>query len=341
MKKLPKRILVVVLDNLGDTVMAAAIFRPLKRLFPLASLGVWVKKYAKGLFVDHSLIDAVHASDPFWDKSPGAGRGSFSDFMRVVFEVRRARYDAAIVLNAEWRRASACMFARIPQRIGTNRRESASFLTHAFPPPPVGQHFVDDHRQLLEMWAKHGVALDDCVPRLEVSEAEREWWLKWSAGTGLSARPFNVAHLYSGDERKNWPLASWAKLIQQRLATHPNEKFVLVCGPGEQHRLEAFMSGFDRSSVIPMPAPELGQLKAVLKSAKIFVGGDSGPGHVAAALGTPVVSLFGPTPPERCRPLGYAAVRVLQKEPLADLPVEDVLTSFNEILSRGQKTTRS
>ena len=326
----PKNILVVALDNVGDAVMASAVLQPLKRLFPESRVGLWVKQYAAGLFADHPLIDVVHASDPFWDSAPGVAKGRFGAFMRTLADIRRARYDTALVLNAEWRRSFACVWAGIPSRVGYRRRWSAPFLTVAIAGPAEGQHFVDDHRALVEQWTGRSVSREDSLPRLETTAEEERWWASWSVAHGLSDRGFTMLHLFSGDEDKNWPLSCWVELIERWREKDPGERFVALCGPGEEDKLALFKSRLARTGAVLLSAPTLSQLKAALRHARLLVGGDSGPGHVAAALKTPTLSLFGPTRPSRSRPLGRGALDVVTASPLRNLLVPEVLAAMKK-----------
>ncbi len=327
----PKRILVVALDNLGDAVMASAVLAPLKRFFPQARTGLWVKNYASGLFTDHSQIDNLHASDPFWDKSPGVGKGGLGRFLLALNEIRRQHYDAALVLNSEWRRAFACALAGIPVRAGYRRRQSSPFLTDAYPASVTDQHFVDDHRQLVENWARVNVGEQDCLPRLEMTAQDEREWESWSKEHNLASRGYTVLHLFSGDENKNWPVSCFVELTEARLAKNSSERFVFLCGPGEEHKIAMFRGRMSRPGNVFLVAPSLSRLKGVIGHARLVVGGDSGPGHVAAALGAPLISLFGSTNPARSRPLGRNTVKVLQYTPLRDLRVPVVLEAMESL----------
>lgn len=328
----PGRILIVALDNLGDAVMASAVLKPLKKLYPQARVGVLVKAYAAELFADHSLVDNVHAADPFWDVSPGRGKGGALQFLSALSRARREHYDVAFILNTEWRRALACLLARVPRRVGYARRKSSLFLTMPVPYENGARHFVDDHRMLVERWSGQEIPVDDCRPRLELADGDARWWKHWSAENGLSDRGYSVFHLFSGDEEKNWPLQSWLGLLESRARHDPAGRFVLLTGPGESVKLEPYLSRIAGNGVVFLTAPALPHLKAALAHARVMVGGDSGPGHVAAALGTPVVSLFGKTNPERSRPIGL--VRVLHGSPLGSLSVAEVSEAMDTFLPR-------
>lgn len=319
--------MVVALDNLGDAVMASAVLSPLKKMFPQAQLGLWVKEYVAGLFEGHSLLEVVHAADPFWDKSPGKAKGNMGTFIRTWNDIRKVHYDATLVLNAEWRRSLFCCLAGIPDRVGYARRKSGLFLNHAFPASPRAQHFVDEHRELLNHWAGSSISKEDCLPHLEVTPDGLQWWERWSQEKRLKSGAFTVLYFFSGDENKNWPISCWVELIEGLIQSQPQERFVVLCGPGEESKMASMREKIFRKEVDFLVAPSLSQLKALLRQARLVVGGDSGPGHVAAALGTSVLSLFGPTDPQRSRPLGRGKLKTLQKIPLQQLPVAEVMAA--------------
>ncbi len=330
----PRKILVISWDNLGDTVMATALCRPLKNLFPDAQIGFWVKQYSAGLLANSVLISRVHAADPFWDKSPGRSKGNFSVFMRTWREVRNEKYDAALILNTEWRRASACWLAGIPTRIGYRRRKSGFFLTESFAPQMSSQHFVDDHHVLLESWAKKVAPREFYRPVLEVSENERQWLETWFRDKNKNAWPYVVFHPVTGDALKNWPLSHWRKLAQMLSSERPDIRFVWVGGPSEEKQIQEILTPeLEKKSILLLGRP-LPEVKAVLSRAGLFVGGDSGPSHMAAALNIPALVLFGPTNPDRCAPLGSNPVVILRKNPLEDLKVSEVGRHTIDLLNK-------
>lgn len=320
----PRKILVVALDNLGDAVMASCVLEPLRHNFPDAKLGLWVKEYAAALFEGHPSLDAVHAADPVWDRSPGKAKGSMGPFVRAWREIRDAGYDTALILNAEWRRALCCALAGIPARAGYAARKSGPFLTHALPAPDPGSHFSDDHLRLVQEHFGRPLG-GGRLPSLTVSEADERWRREWAAAHGLEDGVYTVVHPFSGDEEKNWPLRAWADLISRR----PGERFVALCGPGEEARLGSFKDELLHGGGVLLSSPPLGRLKAALSRARLVIGGDSGPEHVAAALGVRVLSLFGPTDPGRSAPRGRGQLKVLHPLSLRDLTVGETLAAID------------
>jgi ADP-heptose:LPS heptosyltransferase len=139
-----------------------------------------------------------------------------------------------------------------------------------------------------------------------------------------------VAHPLSGDDRKNWPLGAWVSLIE-RLQPR-GHRFVLVCSAAERARLGAALKSIPTEALQIKAGAPLRHVKAVIAKSRLLVGGDSGPGHMAAALGVPVVSLFGPGAPARSGPVGRAAVRFVAHDPLSALPLDAVESAVTETL---------
>src|SRR5437773_5253704 len=86
-----ERLLVVCLDNLGDLVFVSALVPPLRARFPRARITLWCKAYTAGIAGLIPDVDAIVASDPFWDRAPGRGKGQFVPFARTVLALRRDR----------------------------------------------------------------------------------------------------------------------------------------------------------------------------------------------------------------------------------------------------------
>ena len=129
-----QRILVVALDNLGDLVFASALVPPIRDAFPSAVIGVWCKEYTAPVarLIPH--VDQVFAADPLWAMNHGRPRPRFGSFLTTLLDVRRARFDAAILSAAPWRTAAASAATGIPVRIGLRRHRNAAFLTRALSP---------------------------------------------------------------------------------------------------------------------------------------------------------------------------------------------------------------
>ncbi|MFH1724137.1 MAG: glycosyltransferase family 9 protein [Elusimicrobiota bacterium] len=320
----PKKILVIVLDNLGDVVMGSSLFGPLRTAFPRAAIGIWVKKYAAGVFDLQGSSIRVHAADLFWDKSPGRGKGGWRPFLRTLGEIRAEGYDLAFVLNAEWRRSLACRWAGIRNRVGHGKRKAGIFLSRAVPATGGRKHVVEEHAELFAAWTGARLPLSRFKPQIGLSDGQRRRGEEWESGLRWSDKTIVVLHALTGDPGKDWPLRKWTRLVRLLSRRSDDFRFVVLSSPKEASVLNGVFEAFPKSA-LRVSVGSVSEIKPIVSRGDIFIGGDSGPGHLAAALGVPVVSLFGPTDPDRYRPIGDAPIKVIRRDPLSELSVDEVI----------------
>ena len=192
------------------------------------------------------------------------------------------------------------------------------------PQPPAGyQGHIGEH--LLVPLRRRGLPEPEPPPSLRLLPEERSWAASCWRDLGLGPAPV-LLHPGSGGPRKCWPPSSYAALAER--LQRQGAQVLLVLGPVEAER-----------PAPPAPCPVLRppgaiELASLLERASLFVGNDSGPGHLAAALGRPTLSLFGPTDPQVWRPLGPCC-RVLRAPDgqMAALPVDAVLEAAEAMLA--------
>ncbi len=140
---------------------------------------------------------------------------------------------------------------------------------------------------------------------------------------GLEARRFVLVLPGSGSARKNWPAENFALLAERVQLIHP---VLVVLGPAEIGLAPVFRA----RSLAVVSDVELSELAGIAGLARCFIGNDSGVSHLAAVAGACGIVIFGPTDPERWRPLGD--VKTIQKEPLQSLSLDQVLSTFTEFI---------
>ena len=170
------------------------------------------------------------------------------------------------------------------------------------PRPVPGRHLhVVDH--LLQPLHRHGIAVSDPVPRIRLRGEDRTYAeLLWRQ---LRLQPPVVAlHPGSGGRRKCWPQSRFLDLADQ--LQRRGCRILVLHGEAEEDLAATLQERLPPNCHLLQP-PRLLDLAALIDRADLFIGNDSGPGHVAAAVGTPTVSIFGPTDPQIWAPRGPAA----------------------------------
>jgi lipopolysaccharide heptosyltransferase II len=326
---MPSR-LVIAPNWIGDSVMAIPFLRALKRRFPADRLTVLARRGPGSIFRAESSANAV---------------GNREGLVRDIAALRREKADEVWLLPNSFRSALMAFLAGIPVRIGYDTDRRGGLLTHAVPPPPRTDHQLRDYDRLLR---SRGIEPDFDVPRLPLPEQAERRARETLERAGLASS--RLALLAPGaaatfGQTKRWPVERFGKLVD-RLRDRGFD-CACVIGPGEGD-LGARLSAAARGPV-PVLGSELDpvELAALLSRAKVLIGNDSGPIHLAASVGTPIVAFFGPTDPGRTAPAG-APARILDRyvfcspcflkecpyghECMEEIRVEDAVRAVEELV---------
>jgi ADP-heptose:LPS heptosyltransferase len=323
----PRRILVVALDNLGDLVFASALVPPIRQAFPSASIGVWCKEYTAPVarLIPH--VDEVFAGDPLWAVSPGRPRPSLRAFLRSLLAVRQAKFDAAILSAAPWRTAAACAASGIPVRVGLERHRNAAFLTRVLPPEDPAKPVLVEQARLLT-----GLGISSNVPRYHL-DASRLGTVRDEVSKQLAHR-FVALHPFAGTRDRCVPLGEWTQVA---FALQGRGLRTLWVGTtrelDELRRSVTHPGGYyvDRIRASDVNEGSLTVTAAAISLAAGFVGHDSGPLHVAGALGVPVVGVFAPGEPKRTFPQGIAPWRMIHRAAPGEITAADLLREVADL----------
>jgi ADP-heptose:LPS heptosyltransferase len=300
-----RRVLVVKLSSMGDIVHVTPCLRALRRAFPTAGIAMAVERRFAPL-VRHS----PHLDEVIEDPGEG-GMAAWLEPWRHLTGRRRPRFDLAIDFQGT-HRSAAWVYAswarvRAGRRRGVGREWRPGW--HRVISPASGRHAV---RVCADVAASVGVPVVELDPELSVPTGAEERLDARLAAAGLPASGFVLVNPFTRWPSKSWPIDRYRALLI-RLAAVVRTPIVLHAGPGEEPGLQALagiVAPRGRPAAI-IPAPHLDEALALFRRARLMVTGDTGPMHCAAALGTPVVALFGPTWPECTGPWGVGH-RVIQ-----------------------------
>jgi ADP-heptose:LPS heptosyltransferase len=318
----PSRILLVSLDNLGDLIFTSALTPPLREAFPNATIDIWCRRYSAPIIPLIPHVRAAISADPFWARQPHLPPPSRREFLDSVREVRRKNYDVAIVTEAPWRTAAAVAATGIPVRIGAARPHNHHFLTHVIAPENPHNPVVREQARLLDVLE---IASDASRYRLDPTRLDPAGL---AAADELPQR-FIALHPFASQRNRCVPLAEWANV-----AFELHEHDVPVVWVGMTHELNEL-----RRTVAHPPAwyidgigdGSLATTAAVLSRASLLVGHDSGPLHLAAAFGVPVVGVFAPGQPDRTFPQGIGSWRMIHHRTADAITAQDMLYEIEEL----------
>ncbi|HEX9780913.1 MAG TPA: lipopolysaccharide heptosyltransferase II [bacterium] len=302
-------ILVIRLDRLGDVVLSTPVLRVLRRARPESRLAVMVRPPCRDVVEAHPDVDEVI----LYDKE-GAHRSAAATiaFARAL----RGRFDAALVLHPSNRSHWIPWLAGIPVRIGYDRK-SGWLLTHRMPhrKQEGERHEAAYTLELVRPLGIEPPAVAEASVPVSPEAFRRVGAVLSEAGIGPEVRPLAV-HPSASCVSKRWMPERFAA-VADRLAGDLGERIVLVGGKPDAVHAAATASAMRAPAVNLAGRLTVAELIALLSRCRLLLSNDSGPVHLAAAVGTPVVDIFGRNQrglsPLRWGPLGDGHV-ILHKE---------------------------
>ncbi len=302
----PRSIVIVKLSAIGDVLHAVPAAVALKKAFPTARIGWAVEGRAADVLAGHSAIDHLFRLPRGWLKSP-----------RAVWWLRQQlrSFDAEVTVDMQGLFKSMVVTALSggSTRIGYARPESREqawiAYTHAI--RPATAHVITRHCELLAPLGIKSPAIEFNMPRWPVSRSRVNEWFR---ELRFDSSPV-VMNPGAGWGSKLWPVERFAAVAGELRQRHGVRSLVVWGGGDERAAAEQIVADAGGAAILA-PATTLQDLGEVCRQARLFISSDTGPLHLAAAVGTPCVGLFGPVPANRNGPYGPRHVTV---EPPADL----------------------
>jgi len=300
------RILLIRLREIGDVVFTTPAIRGLRRHFPDAHISYVVEPPAAPVVAHNPHLNEVIVA------RGRRGLAGFLDDLALVRRLRARRYDLVIDFHSGPRSSLIARLSGAPGRIGYDvPGRGWMYTTRVARPRGIrARHAVANQWDLLNAL---GIAAPDPIH----SPAEMPADVR--AADAVSARlaalgvqrddELVVLHVSAGNPFRRWPLEAFASLISMLVRNHPRRRIVVVSGPSETtaaarviEQAQARVDGGDRGRVLASGDFTLDELRALMDRAALYVGGDSGPMHIASTSTVPIVGLYGPTLPVRSEP---------------------------------------
>ncbi|MBN1830057.1 MAG: glycosyltransferase family 9 protein [Deltaproteobacteria bacterium] len=290
-----RRILIIQLGDIGDIVWTTPAIRALKASYTEATIRLLVRRGFGGLLDGDSMIESVLEAG-----SSGSFGAAFSEALFFISSLRQGKFDMAVDLRAGDRGAVAARLTGAPVRVALYYDRDVSWwrnalFTHLVDPASPARWDLGAAEQSLRIVREIGAVEDDGAPRLWVSDSCRE-----SAAAILrrrvSAPPerFITVNPFSRWAYKEWVDERWGSLIG-RIDEELGLATVIIGSPGEAARGEKILSHCGDRALNMAGQTTLAELKGLLSMSLLHLGVDSAAPHIAAALGTPTVTIYGPT----------------------------------------------
>ena len=305
-----QRILIVRTDRLGDLLLSTPVVRALRQRFPQSYISMLVSPYTKDVLEGNPALDEIIT----FDKDARNSQGWWAAFRFARF-LRKKKFDLAIVLHPTTRMHLLIFLAGIPKRLGYDHKFGFLLTDRIKHTKHYGQKHETEYA--LDLVRYLGIEPVDKTLFMPIKQ-ESEIWLEnlFNQAQIKGSDKLLVIHPTASCRSRIWPAERYAQVADQ-LAGQYGFKVVIVSGPRDAQKAQEVIKNMHSQATLNLAGKtSISQLASLLKRSQLFISTDSGPMHVASALGVPVITIFGRSQaglsPQRWGPLG-AKSRVLYK----------------------------
>jgi lipopolysaccharide heptosyltransferase II len=298
-RRQPESIVIIKPCCLGDLIMTTPLLEVIRHAYPLASITYVAGTWSKVIPEHHPVVNAVIDSGTIGIP----GRYSLRDYMKFAAILRQQHFDMAFVLDRSPLLTLLPWLAGIPRRVGPDSLGRGFSLTDRVAvssSPTQLQHQAEIY---LDLARAIGLPIDAPRMRFEPTAEERQ---------SVSQPNRRRIALFTGGgsnpgmdlTTKRWPLARYRELAC-RLIYELDAQVLLIGGPGDTALNQELVEGLDgpQDAILNLTGKtSFGEMAAQLEVCDLFIGNDSSPMHLAAAVNIPVIAIFGPTSPQEYGP---------------------------------------
>ena len=302
----PERILVIKLDHIGDVLLATPVFSNLRRAYPNAELHALTGAWSRVVLEKHPDVSKVmEYNSPAFCRT---GRPtSLKQTFRLYRELRRQKYDLIVELRSDWRTVWFAFLRLTPKRLSRAALQVANKLGFA--------QFSGTHETTrnLDVLRQAGIPTSVETAIFSVTTEDKKWASDFLATYQIEGQhPLIAIHPGSPIALKRWLPERYAELADWLIAQKRAQ--ILFVGVEDEipiiNEIQALMRG---ESISIAGKTTLTQLASILHTCNVFIGNDSGPMHLAAAVGTQTIGLYGPGDPTRFGPAGAKCQTIQRK----------------------------
>lgn len=339
-----KNILVVRTDRIGDVVLTTPAIRSLRNAYPNSRISLLVSKQTVDLVDDNPDIDEV-----FVDDKKGEHKGLFG-YLKLVRELKQRQFDLAIVYHTKKRTNLLCFLVGISHRVGYKDKKFGFLLTD---PIKDVRHLGQKHeaQYCLDVLEHLGIEVKLSEPFVPLKDEGEDWVKQLLQKHNIHEKVQLVAiHPGASDPSKCWSEKSFSEFME-KFNENKKVQYFIIGARELKDKAQRLVKATEASVIDLTGETSVSQMASLLSSCDLLVSNDSGPVHVAAAVGTPVVSIFTRNQPginaERWKPLGgkskivsvnyddsisFAKAGGVSQDFAAQIKTSQVLEAANEVL---------
>ncbi|MDE1920391.1 MAG: glycosyltransferase family 9 protein [Candidatus Omnitrophica bacterium] len=333
--KLFHNVLIVRTDRIGDVVLTTPAIKSLRHTYPTARLSILVSPSTRDLVDGNPYLDEVLV-----DERQGRHQGLLG-FLRLALQLRSRHFDLAVIFHTKRRYNLACCLAGIPCRLGYKNDKYGFLLTH---PLKDTRHLGEKHeaQYCKDVLRPLGIEDDEMGVFVPLQPEAEAWALGTMRENSLVSNEFIVVHPGASDPAKRWPAADFARVMESLIQRHPF-KIVLIGAPQTAPVAAEILRLVPQASqcLNLTGHTTVAQMASLLRRSRLLISNDSGPVHVAAGVGTSVISIFMRDDPginvKRWKPLGARSHVLNNKFHPGAVKAEDVLKLVEQIFRKNSQ----
>jgi len=347
------KILILRLSAVGDVLRTLPAVMALKKYCPSSHIAWVVEEPAKTLLESQPEIDQVIVFPrKRWTegmKSIGKVWKTFKEMGQFILELRKQKFDFVLDFHGIIKTGMISFLSGSPKRIGYDRKSSreGNFLLSNIK-VKLPKEKISRYQRNFALLKGVGLEVKDFEARLHIPQRDKEFVESFFNGFNPPLRrPYIAIHAGTNPKAlfKRWMPGHYAQLAD-RMIRELDATVIFTWGPGELESVEAIRKEMREQSVLGLETESLTELGELFRRCDLYVGGDTGPMHIASLMGTPVLVIYGPTDPVFNEPLGRhkKVIRDVGCNPCRNrscqdlkclklITVDDVFKATKEILS--------
>lgn len=317
------KILIVEVNWLGDVLFTTPAIKALRKKFKDSFIACLIHPRTKDILEGNPNIDEFIVNDE------DAKYKGFLGKSKLVSELKRYKFDLALLFHRSFTRAAITYFAGIHRRVGYGAFKRKLILTDSIPSPKKdSQHRIDYYLRIVEHL---GCSIEDRLYEFFTSQDDERFIEEFLRSQQVKKEDFIVCLNPGGNwQPKRWPKENFS-LLADRLIDDFGVKIIFSGSKGDSALIDDIVRGMkhrpiprDKGPIIAAGKTNLKQLACLFVNSDLVISGDSGPLHIAAAVGSDIIALFGPTSPSVTGPLGRGRIRIIRK------PIDCAVPCYNK-----------